>query len=59
MYVGGINIHPGAAEIRSTGTEAGKEGTDQICLQWVNPASAPAPGLHSLAVREGESLITD
>ena len=40
MYVGGINIRPGAAEIRSTGTEAGEKGTDQICLQWANPASA-------------------
>lgn len=35
VYVGGINIHPGAAEIHSAGTETGEKGTEHICLQWV------------------------
>lgn len=48
VYVGGINIHPGAAEIHSTGTETGEKETDHICLQWANPAPSLAP--HSLAL---------
>lgn len=57
VYVGGINIHPGAAEIHSAGTETREKGTDHICLQWANPAPSLAP--HSPAFRAGESLITD
>lgn len=48
VYVGGINIHPGAAEIHSSGTQSGEKGTDHICLQWANPALSLAQ--HSLAL---------
>jgi hypothetical protein len=57
VYTEGINIHPGAAEIHSTGTMTGEKGTGQICLQWLIQCCL---SLHTAWLYEwGESLITD
>lgn len=57
VFIDGMNTHPGAAEIHSARTMSGEKGTDQICLQCVNPALSLTP--HSPAYERGEGLIID